>query len=1334
MTKTLVHRPTRSTYPLDQPMPKQLSAPPSLEDKSGGTPLQMLMPIIGAMSSMVMMVVLRNGRPLFMMMAGVIFVIAVISGVLFAFTSRGRAARQARIQRGNYLDYLENLRVELATEADEVRSRALITDPDPHGLHALVRDPLRRWERRRSDRDFAKPRIGLSSRPWFELTVPEDEDPTEPADQLLSNEAQLVADTYSNVNAMPLQVNLVDSNVVTIIGDPAETRSAARALFAQLAVTHSPDDLALAVVCTATTTDEWRGVDRLPHMHEPTLFDGPVPARRIATTTRELATVLHETIEERANQIKAARRTGGKSMPVGRIVVLCDDHGNIAKRLPLPEGAPSFAELGITMIHLLDDRTQEPGDVSTRLTLDGVNSVCELKIQTDEQREIEFTPDQLTVAEMSALARVLAPLQMSRAVRGGSDEEEVIEQFDVTDLLGVSDPTAVEVERLWRPRAESDFLRVPFAVDDMGQPVHLDLKESAQLGMGPHGICVGATGSGKSEMLRTLILSLAVQHPPEDLSMILVDYKGGAAFAPFETLPHTAGLIDNLADDPQLTTRAKASLQGEVVRRQQMLKDAGSSPNISHYRELREEDSSLEPMPHLFVVIDEFGELLTAEPDFIDLFLQIGRIGRSIGVHLLLSSQRIEAGKLRGLDTYLSYRIGLRTFSESESQVVLNTRDAFYLPSMPGYGYLKVDTSIYQRFRAGYVSGPINQPRRVRQVSNAPERQVFALPPLNGIQTERPEDEQNAARDPEPKYTPRASDRVLVDEVVDQLRNDDRAVRDVWLPPLPERLTLSQVIDGADKSQDSLFAVMGLEDKPSSQEQSPWKLDLTKSGGNVMILGAPQSGRSTMLRTIAASLSLTYTPNEVSIYGMDLGGGGLRGIEKFPHVGGVATRADSDKLLRLLEEIMTMMGRREEVMRKHGIDSVAELRRRHRRGELPELESGEIVLLVDGYGTLRQDFDSLNDIFTTLMQRASGLGVHLILTLTRQSELRIAHHPLFGTKIELKLNDPADSIIDRKLAKVIKSSSPGRAITEAQTFVQAALPALEDPVDISISEALDDLATKIAQSWEGPFAAPIRLLPNMLPEADLPDPVDSPTMVPLGLRQDSMTTAYWEWLESDPHMLLLGDTKSGKSSTLRLIADQLIQRYTPEELAIAVVDPRNHVPEAIPEEYLAAHAKSLQQAGGLSESIATELGIRTDLNEEELAKRPHVVMLVDDYDIVSAGGANPLQPLLQHLPMSRDLKFHLIVARPVAGSSRAMYGGVMQMLRDTGGSVLMLSGDRAEGQILPRVYPERFPPGRGRYIRRGERPYIVQVARRDVDEQAAAAAEKKAATRQREGR
>ncbi len=1293
----LVHRPTRATRPLPESPSETLAPPPPLLTEAGGFPLQFLLPMVGAMSSVVMMVVLRNGQPLFLLIAGVIFVVAIIAGLGFALSSRGRKAAEQAAQRTRYLDYLEKVRRDLQQRSDRVRDAATLLHPEPDALLALVRDPSRLWERRRRDLDFLQARVGAGGVPWFGLSVPPAESPVQPQDPYLLAEATAVVDRFGTVPAMPVTIDLRTAHEVAVIGDRDTAVAMVRALVLQLAAVHAPEDLQLALASPAERLADWAGFDLLPHAQDGELFDGPVPARRVAESLAALGQILGPDLTDRLQQAHSTRRTGAAATAPPRLLVISDGHGQRATGLP--GGGAGYAELGITVLHLLADRLDEPAEVDLRLTLTDAGAVAETRPGTPEVTAVTLTPDALSAADFAGTARALAALRLSQVA---AREDRTETAMDLAALLGVAQPGDIDVEHLWQPRAPADFLRVPFGVDDAGNRVHLDLKESAQFGMGPHGICIGATGSGKSEMLRTLILSLAMAHPPEDLSMILVDYKGGAAFAPFAGLPHLAGLIDNLADDPQLTTRARASIQGEVVRRQQLLKDAGSSPSITHYRQLRAERPELAPLPHLFVVIDEFGELLSAEPDFIDLFLQIGRIGRSIGVHLLLSSQRIEAGKLRGLDTYLSYRLGLRTFSESESSVVLNTTDAFHLPALPGYGYLKVDTTLYTRFRAGYVSGPAQQEQRVRVLDAAPR--PYLLPAYNGIRTDAREggDAPLQLRRPDTGVT-------FVEASVTQLRDDDRLTRPVWLPPLPERVALGSLISDEVRLP-PLTAVLGLTDDPAKQSQTPLLVDLTATGGHLVIIGAPQSGRSTVLRTLAVSLCLTRTPREVAIYGMDLTGGGLQRLEGFPHVGGVVTRGSRDRLRRLLEELSVMLVQREAVFAERGIDSLTQLRTLHAQGRLPELPAADIVLLVDGFGALRSDFDELEELFTDIMQRAAGYGIHLVLTMTRFNELRLAHQALFGNRIELRLNDPADSSIDRKLSAVLPKDSPGRALLPEKNLAQIALPVLDEVPDEEVADELQRLAQQASRSWSGPAAAPIRLLPLELSPDELPDRFDEPDAVPIGLRQDTMEAALWDFLGEDQHLVVFGDTKCGKTSLLRTIAAGLMDRYTPDELALAVIDIRGHVPSAIDDAYLAAHARNAQQARGLATSIAAELEQRPGRSEQERARSPRVVVLVDDYDIVSAGGTDPLGPLLPYLPSARDLGLHLIITRPVAGAGRAMYDRVLQVTRDTGGSMLLMSGERSEGQLLPRVYPERFPPGRGRFVRRGERPHIVQIA------------------------
>ncbi|MDF2665029.1 MAG: segregation ATPase FtsK/SpoIIIE [Microbacterium sp.] len=1153
------------------------------------------------------------------------------------------------MQRERYLDYLEETRERVRESADRQRDAALAVNPSPGTLVEIGADPARRWERRPGDADFLRVRIGTGDLRAIEVALPAEQNPVQPFDPVMRESAERMVRLAGVAQGMPATVDLERGGHVSIVGERADTLHVARALVAQIAAFHSPDDVHIAAAVAPHHLDDWRGLDLVPHLSSDTPPSGAVAARRLAPTLDDVLSLLSAELRDRVATAAASRRAGRRTKP-GRLIVFVDEGDGEASGMPRLDAALSLADLGVTVVHLVDDRLKEPATVGARVTVtEGIATV-----ETPGSGEAPATGIRIDAVSSDALEVIARPLAGLRLTRTSAEDAGTSLAPDVTH--------------------------------DRGGPVLLDLKESAQLGMGPHGICIGATGSGKSELLRTLILGLALTHSPDDLSMILVDYKGGAAFAPFARLPHVAGIIDNLADDPQLTERARSSIQGEVVRRQRLLKDAGNAASIGHYRQMRRERPDLPALPHLFLVIDEFGELLTAEPDFVELLLTIGRIGRSIGVHLLLSSQRIEGGRLRGLDTYLSYRIGLRTFSEAESAVVLDTPDAFHLPAIPGFGYLKVDTSVYTRFRAGYVSGPVPDPVEAGFDSAEPEA------PTTG--------------------------RTLVQAATQRLARGVTRTRPVWLPPLPPVLTLGGVLPQADGAG-TLRAPMGLLDNPSTQTQSPWMLDLTRSGGHVSIMGAPQSGRSMFLRTLAASLSFTHSPRQVSIYGMDLTGGGLARIEPFPHVGGVATRGHRERLTRLLEELTGMLATRERVFRDQGLDSLADMRRQHALGRLPELPSADVVLLVDGLGALRQDFEDLEAPLAQLLERGGSFGIHVVVALSRWNELRMNLQGLIGTRLELKLNDPADSQIARKLSMTLKADQPGRVLTDDKLFAQVALPLLEEVDDGDTGEALEQLARESAARWGGQGAAPIRLLPEELSPNALPDAIDEPDAVPLGLRQDTMEPVLVDVVTRDPHLLVLGDSHCGKTTALRGIVRGAIDRHTPEELVIALMDARGELVAEVPDAYLGGHATSGRQARLLAESIAVELEKR----QTDRDAGPRILVIADDFDILAAGGTEPLRPLLPYLASSRDLRLNVVVSRPVAGASRAMFDSALQGIRDTGGTALIMSGDRSEGALLPKLYAEPMIAGRGRLARRGERPTLVQIANFVASDPDAAGAE-----------
>ena len=1278
---------------------------------------QALLPLAGAASSMTLMMFFRNSP-----LAGVgalAMVVTILATIILVVSQRGRATRQRRQHRTRYLDYLEQQREELSGRERSLREQTRTLDPAPAALLDIVRDPARLWERRRADTDFLQVRLGTGAIPGRPLTVKDEGDALQPSDPFMLAEARTLVRRFSRIPGVPLRAPLDAAGDVSIVGPREFGLAAARALLMQVAALHAPDDVGIAICRVDSRSADWDWARWLPHLIDDEQRDPAGAVRRVATDLSAMSDLLTRDLSRRAASAAAARRNllaGAHSSADARLLVIIDASGHEAVPLALPDRAASAADLGLTVIHLVDDRLQEPEEVTVRITVGADGELSVEDRRGDRTGCEEGTVDDAPVGLAEAVSRTLAPLRLSP--ESAEDGEDAF-RADTVDLLELGDPRNLNFDRLWRRRSERDSMRVPIGVDEAGRPVLLDLKEPALLGMGPHGLCVGATGSGKSELLRTLVLGLLLAHPPEQLAMVLVDYKGGASFAPFAAVPHVAGVITNLADDMALVGRAHSSLAGEVKRRQQVLKDAGNVASVADYHVLRESRPDLPLLPQLLVIIDEFGELLTAEPDFIELFLSIGRIGRSIGVQLLLSSQRIEGGKLRGLDTYLSYRLGLRTFSEMESRTVLDTVDAFHLPALPGAGYLKVDTSVYQRFTGALVSGPWRDPQDEPPPVTGPL--VVPVPAPGSVEPAQRGQQQEVAEDSMADLPERRTGPTLLTMAVAQLEGAADPVRRIWLPPLPDGLTLDTAAGPLEADAQGLrvsstpgplVVPMGLLDDPAKQWQGRWDLDLSRAGGHLMVIGGPRSGRSTLLRTFVLGLGLTGHPGDVAVYGVDLLGGGLGALEDLPYVGGIAGRGDRERVRRTVEEVRGMLDDRERVMRDRRLDSLDQLRTAHANGDLPELPAADVVLLIDGYGQLSSDFEELEPQIHGLLARGGTYGVHIVATVSRLNEIRLAQQASFGTRVELRLNEAADSSIDRKLAEVIGADQPGRALTDAKLLAQVALPRLDAAADPgTMADGLAAAVKAISAAWSGPDAPPVRVLPRMLGRPALPPPPAGSPGVVIGLTESTFGPAMLDLFGRDPHLLVLGDAGCGKTALLRLIAESLMEQYSPDELVFAVVDPRRTLQDAIPEEYLGAYASTAALAASLAQAVTKELATRStdEPGADPGQGAPHVVLLVDDHDVISASNTQPLGGFTQYLSAGRDIGLHAVITRRVAGAARGLYEPFTLALREAGAVGLIMSGERSEGQLIGPVRAASQPPGRGLLVRPGQSPETVQT-------------------------
>jgi S-DNA-T family DNA segregation ATPase FtsK/SpoIIIE len=1227
------------------------------EPPDGGGSLLTLVQLLGSLGSTVLVTTMLGsaaGGRWHTVVAGALGAVALLTLVVVLVDRRRHRARTVTVPRAAYLRYLETV-VDTARESSvQQRSALRSRHPEPAALPAVAEEGSLVW----AECDRLLVRYGVSDQPPSLTVVMPPADPLRPYDARLAGAVRRLLTVHGTQPGLPSVVDLRSRERVEVQGPAPHARSLVRAMVCSAAVAHPADQLAVAVLAARDDLAAWDWVKWLPHARSGSATDAVGPRRLVSADPVELARLL----------------------PIDRHLLLVVDGDLEPVRSPGP----------CTVLALPHHGSDKEADL--RLVLDpdpdagpDVGPVPATAAAFGE-RPRPGAADQCDLATAVATARRLAAL----AARDPTPETS--EHRNLLDLLGLDPATA------WEPRSQTELLRVPLGSDDAGRPVVLDLKESAQHGSGPHGLVVGATGSGKSELLRTMVLGLALTHSPEQLNVVLVDFKGGATFAGMSDLPHVSAVITNLGDDLALVDRMQDALSGELVRRQELLRAAGDLASVHAYTAARAAGSDRPPLPSLLVVVDELSELVAARPELVDLLVTMGRLGRSLGLHLLLASQRLEEGRLRGLESHLSYRIALRTFSAQESRAVLGTSEAYELPPIAGVGLLKGGPAPPVRFRAAWVSGPL--PR----------------PPSGGGQGILPWTAQEVTL---PGPTPAGDPRSLLDHVVERLRGRGPAAHRVWLPPLDEPETLDRLmgdlaVDPALglvshrwRAAGRLTLPLGSVDLPREQRRDILTVDLTGAGGHVAVVGGPRSGTSTVLRTLVAALALTTTPVESQVYVIDLGGA-FASYAALPHVAGIGTRGEPDVVRRIVAEVTGIVDRREASCRDRAVQVGV--------GERAD-GYGDLYVVVDGWGRLRPELDDVEEGLQQLAARGLAHGCHLLTATLRWADYRPALRDLLGTRLELRLGDPVESEVDRRAAAVVPRDRPGRGLVEGPRHVLCSLPRIDGRSDPrSLEAGAEHLVRRVAEAWPGPVGPKLRLLPALLTVDDLLGRCEGSARASgrllLGIDEDDLAPVDLD-PDADPHWLVLGDAGSGKSTALRGYLREVVRTRPSSRAQVVLVDHRRSLVGAVPEPYLLHHLTSAARAIPAVADLASYLGSRLS-DEPARAGRAwrgaEVFVVVDDHDLVTTGQHSPLLPLHPLLAQASDVGLHLVVARRSGGAARALYEPVLQTLRDLATPALLLSGSPDEGPLVGGVGPVPAPPGRGRLVTRGRGVQVVQLA------------------------
>jgi DNA segregation ATPase FtsK/SpoIIIE, S-DNA-T family len=1321
MSTTLFRRPARRLPP-DMPSGElSLQEPPVMPEEPTGNLSLLLtfLPMALGSSMMILLFVTPGSGGATRWIAGGLMVFTTMSMMIGQMgRTTGQRMRRTKGERRDYLRYLTQTRNKVREQIGQQRKALAWLHPDPSSLWSVALS-ARLWERRPAHRDFAEVRVGTGPQLFAVRINPIQTKPVEDLEPLCARALRRFVHAHATVAHQPVAVFMRGFAQIVLSGDVEADRGAARAMVTQLFTFHSPDDVRIAACCGEETAANWEWIKWLPHSQHHSQGDAAGPLRALRPTLSEVVDLFGPEFAERPRHEPGA--APNRDEPY---VVVIFDGGAIGSET-------RFTGAGYRNAVLID----VGGTIAWRpakrtLRLDVTPDSLEM-VQASRSAQEVRTPlgrgDNLSVAHARVCARIVSPFRL-----GATTEisEPLAADFDLTKLLGISDLASFDPRPMWASRSATDRLRVPIGIDEDGHTVELDIKESALEGMGPHGMLIGATGSGKSELLRTLVLAMAATHSSETLNFVLVDFKGGATFIELDRLPHTSALITNLADEVQLVSRMQESLQGELVRRQELLRRAGNYSSALDYEKARAAGAPLDPLPTLFVIVDEFSELLSAHREFIDLFVMIGRLGRSLAVHLLLASQRLDDGRIHQLESHLSYRIGLRTFSSMESRAVIGVPDAYELPPRPGSGYMRTDVSTLLRFKAAYVSGPYRGAATRRERQEAVRQLVvpYATDYLMPREPVSSEPEQPVAADlPADGPQDGEGQQTLLEVMVERMAGKGPAAHQVWLPPLTASPTLDELLPALEPvpgaglapvdwaGRGGLVVPVGVVDRPFEQVRDLYMVDLSAVGGHVGVVGRQQGGKSTMLRTLLTGLAVTHTPLQVQFYCVDLGGGTLSSLAGLPHVGGIATRLETDLVNRMVAEVTGLVTEREKMFAEHGIANMDTFRQLRAAGKFTDDPRGDVFLVIDGWSQFKHDFEPLEATLRTTLPRMLNYGVHLVLGTNRWSEMHSSVRDQMGTRLELRLGDALDSIIDIRAAKNVPEL-PGHGLTAGKLQFMGALPRIDGDSDMaSLETGVAALVYTVADHWDGPKAPRVRMLPDRLPAEQLPAP-QGKMKVALGWNESALAPV-WHDFSSTAHLTILGDTESGKTNLLRLVARAITKCYTADEAKIILVDLRRELYDAVPQDYRLGYAVSAaaasQVVGGVAEAMHGRVPGQ-DITPEQLRRRdwwsgPEVFVLVDDYDLVASSSNSPLASLTEFLPQAGDIGLHVVVARGAAGSMRTAMDPVLRRLQESNAPDIALSCAPTEGPLLGNVKPRQFPPGRALLLtRRGHQ--VLQTA------------------------
>lgn len=893
-------------------------------------------------------------------------------------------ANEEKHRKARYMAYIANIEKQLAARTD--RSVRVLNDslsPSPKDLCSLLdneSNKLRLWERSYEDADFLAVRMGTGNRP-FDVTIKTPRQGFHLYDDEMRELPVALSKKYGMLSNVPLTLDIAHNRTIGIIGNKDNINVILHEVILNVVALHSYNEVKLIFVIPPKQEEDFGMFKNIPHV-----WSDDKKVRYFATNPDEVHfvfNVIDETLRDRENsEIK-------EDIPIPHYVLIITDPTLVEKEALVRYMDDADNSVGLTTIFAYGDITRLPKSCKTIVQSDETRTGYYIK-NKNANRFIPFTLDPLDKTNMANFVSNLSQLKIRRDQRSLG----ITDSISFLQMYRAGNVSELNIEQHWDSNNSAKSLAAPVGVVAGGNIFSLDIHESYH---GCHGLVAGTTGSGKSEFLQAFVLSLAINFSPKEVAFVLVDFKGGDMARPFmakpfsPALPHLAATISNLSGN--ILYRALVSLEAEIKSRQRLFNESAAALgvdklDINSYHKYYKGGRLSTPLPHLVIIIDEFAQLKTQQPDFLAQLINVAQVGRSLGIHLILATQKPSGIVDPQIMSNSRFKVCLKVADKQDSIDMINKPDSAMIKN-PGRLYLQVGyDEIYECIQSGY-SGADYVPTKTYL-------------PDDEITVQMTDNTATAVHSAKLDLSGNKSDKTQLEAIVAEIvalgQKRNSHVKPLWLDMLPEQIELASL---AIAPKGLCQATIGLVDFVRMQEQKPLTIDFTKTG-HVALYGASGTGKTTFLHTLVYSLVNVYgyKSDELNIYTLDFGGRNLGYLDMLPHSGGVVFADDENKIVELVSILHDLVEERKRLFADNNCGTFTDYR------AVSQVMLPAVIVLIDNYSSFRDKYMDLADSLTEVISAGKTFGIYFVITGSTRNSIyyKVTEH--ISTYLTLRMNDP----------------------------------------------------------------------------------------------------------------------------------------------------------------------------------------------------------------------------------------------------------------------------------------------------------------------------------------